>query len=157
MYKIEQVQNVPISRDEAWNFFSNPSNLQVVTPDDIGFSFKDDLPNKMYPGLVVSYQVAPLLGMKLNWSTEITAIKEKEYFVDHQLSGPYKIWHHQHFFEDIEGGTALRDIVHYALPLGFIGRMFHPIVVQKKLEEIFAFRKNAIEQKFGILKSAHIL
>ncbi len=151
MYKIEQAQRVPISKNEAWNFFSNPANLQAVTPDDIGFSFKGTLPEKMYEGLVISYTVAPLLGIKLNWSTEITAIEHGAYFVDHQLTGPYSIWHHQHFFKEIEGGTELIDIVHYQLPLGILGRLAHPILVKNKLKEIFAFRKNAIEQKFGKL------
>lgn len=151
MYKIEQVQRVPISKNEAWNFFSNPSNLQAVTPDDIGFSFKGALPDKMYEGLVISYTVAPLLGIKLNWSTEITAIEKGNYFVDHQLTGPYAIWHHQHFFKEIEGGTELTDIIHYKLPLGVLGRLANPLLVKNKLKEIFAFRRNAIEQKFGKL------
>jgi ligand-binding SRPBCC domain-containing protein len=152
MYRIEQIQRVPISREEAWKFFSNPKNLEAVTPDDIGFSFQDQLAERMYKGMVIRYTVAPLFGIKLKWATEITAIMEYDYFVDHQLSGPYKIWHHQHFFKTIEGGTELKDIVHYELPLGFVGKIAHALLVKRKLKQIFAHRKNSIEATFGTLR-----
>lgn len=151
MYKIEQIQRVPIPKEEAWAFFSNPKNLKEVTPNNIGFSFADDLGEKMYKGMVVRYTVAPLFGVKLKWATEITAIMENDYFVDHQLSGPYKIWHHQHFFKQIKGGTELKDIVHYELPFGILGKLAHPLLVKQKLKEIFEYRRQQIELKFGTL------
>ncbi len=151
MYSIKQLQRIPVKKEVAWAFFSNPANLEKVTPSDIGFRFAEPLPNHMYEGLVINYTVRPLLGITLQWATEITKIQEGDYFVDHQLSGPYRIWHHQHFFRTIEGGTELSDIVHYALPLGFLGKTAHALFVRTKLEDIFAHRKKSIEKHFGTL------
>lgn len=152
MYRIMQVQRIPIPKKEAWHFFSNPKNLEEITPTDIGFSLMDTVEEKMYKGMVIRYTVAPLLGVKLQWATEITTIMEEDYFIDHQLSGPYKTWHHQHFFKTIEGGTELKDIVHYELPMGFLGKLAHHLLIKNKLKQIFAHRKSSIEKKFGILR-----
>ncbi len=60
---------------------------------------------KMYPGMIITYKVSPVLGIKMNWVTEITQVKELEYFVDEQRIGPYAMWHHEHKIETIEGGV----------------------------------------------------
>ena len=82
----------------------------------------------------------------MNWITEIKTVKELEFFVDEQRKGPYKIWHHEHHFKEVDGGVEMTDIVSYELPLGILGRIMHPFLVQKKLEEIFDFRFKAVEQ-----------
>ena len=99
----------------------------------------------MYEGLMIEYTVKPLLGIPMNWVTEIKTVKDLEFFVDEQRIGPYKIWHHEHHFKEVEGGVEMTDIVSYELPLGILGRMMHPIIVKKKLEEIFDFRFKAVE------------
>jgi len=102
----------------------------------------------MYEGLMIEYTVKPLLGIPMNWITEIKTVKELEFFVDEQRKGPYKIWHHEHHFKEVDGGVEMTDIVSYELPLGILGRIMHPFVVQKKLEEIFDFRFKAVEELF---------
>ena len=105
---------------------------------------------KMYPGMIITYTVKPLLGIRLNWMTEITHVKEKEYFVDEQRFGPYALWHHQHHFAAVKGGVMMTDIVNYAIPYGFIGRLANALIVKNKLKEVFEFRKKKIEEMFGV-------
>lgn len=104
---------------------------------------------KMYPGMIITYKVSPLWGIKMNWMTEITHVKEKEYFVDEQRFGPYALWHHQHHFKAVEGGVLMTDILNYAIPYGFIGRIAHHWFVKKKIREVFDYRVKAIEEIFG--------
>jgi ligand-binding SRPBCC domain-containing protein len=149
MFHIKTEQKFPIGLEEAWKFFSTPSNLEAVTPQGIGFKILSELPDEMYVGMILRYKVAPILGIPVNWATEITHITPYQYFVDHQLEGPFKTWHHQHHFKAIPGGVLVTDIVHYALPLGIVGKWAHPLVVQQKLNEIFAFRKKSLTNVFG--------
>jgi ligand-binding SRPBCC domain-containing protein len=108
--------------------------------------------DKMYPGMIITYKVSPLLGIKLNWMTEITQVKPKEYFVDEQRIGPYKMWHHQHKIEPIEGGVLMTDILTYQPPLGVLGAIANSLLIKNQLEEIFNYRTIALERKFGKYK-----
>jgi len=132
MYQLKRTQFIKTDLKTAWDFFSSPGNLKKITPDYMGFDVKTELPEKMYEGLMIEYTVKPLLGIPMNWITEIKTVKDLEFFVDEQRKGPYKIWHHEHHFKEIDGGV--------------LGRIMHPFVVQKKLEEIFDFRFKAVEQ-----------
>ena len=154
MYKVDQIQRLPIPLEAAWAFYSNPKNLATVTPDDLGFQIKSDLPDEMYPGMLIEYTVKPLLGIPLTWVTEITNVKDHVYFTDHQLKGPYATWHHQHFFRAIPGGTEVRDLVHYQLPLEPFSRLVHPLLVKPKLDEIFAYREKAMLERYGPFRGA---
>ena len=149
MYTLERTQRIPISLEEAWNFFQNPGNLSKITPSEMGFETLSEVPEKMYPGLFIHYKVSPLFGIKMNWTTEITYVQEPNYFVDEQRVGPYAIWHHEHHFKEIEGGVEMLDRVNYKIPLGILGKIAHPIIVRNKLEEIFEFRIRAVEEIFG--------
>ncbi len=111
----------------------------------MGFDIKTDLPDKMYEGLMIEYTVKPLLGIPINWVTEIKTVKELEFFVDEQRKGPYNLWHHEHHFKEVKDGIQMTDIVSYDLPFGILGRLMHPILVRKKLEEIFDYRFKAVE------------
>ena len=146
MYQLKRTQFIKTDLKTAWDFFSSPGNLKKITPDYMGFDVKTELPEKMYEGLMIEYTVKPLLGIPMNWITEIKTVKELEFFVDEQRKGPYKIWHHEHHFKEVDGGVEMTDIVSYELPLGLVGRIMHPFLVQKKLEEIFDFRFKAVEQ-----------
>jgi ligand-binding SRPBCC domain-containing protein len=115
----------------------------------MGFEVKVDLPEEMYEGLMIEYTVKPLLGIPMSWITEIKTVKENEFFVDEQRKGPYSIWHHEHHFKQVEGGVEMTDIVSYVIPLGILGKIAHPIVVRKKLEEIFAYRFQKVEEIFN--------
>jgi len=149
MYTIERVQRLPISLQEAWDFFQNPSNLAKITPEEMGFDIQSEVPAAMYPGLFIHYKVSPLLGVKLNWTTEITYVDAPNYFVDEQRVGPYAIWHHEHHFKEIEGGVEMLDRVNYKVPFGILGKIAHPLVVKSKLEEIFNYRITKTEEIFG--------
>ena len=136
--------------NDVWNFISSPKNLKEITPPQMGFDIINDIGDeKMYPGMIIFYKVSPLLRIKLKWMTEITHIKDGEYFVDEQRVGPYKMWHHHHKIEKIEGGVLMTDIVTYQPPFGFLGRMANSIIIRKKLNSIFEYRNVALENKFG--------
>jgi len=150
IYQLHKEQKVPASIEEVWDFISSPKNLKKITPDYMGFDITSKhLPDKMYPGMIISYIVKPVLGIKTTWVTEITHVKENEFFVDEQRVGPYTIWHHQHWVKAIEGGTLMTDIVSYKPPLGILGRMANSLLIKDKLEEIFAYREKALIEIFG--------
>ncbi len=149
MYRIESETQLNMPIEEAWNFFSRPENLSKISPKEIGFKILNKVPSEMYEGLIINYKVKPLLGITMPWSSEITKIEKHKYFIDSQLSGPYKIWHHQHFFEENEKGTLLKDIVHYEMPLGVLGKLAHFLFVKAKVQGIFDYREIAIKEIFG--------
>ncbi len=149
VYSKLTVQHVNASIEECWDFFSNPRNLAKITPDSMGFQITDFDGKNMYAGQIIQYKVSPLLGIKLPWVTEITTVVENSYFIDEQRSGPYRLWHHKHFFEPTENGVKMTDLVHYALPLGYLGRIMNAIVVEKKLKEIFDYRTQKINEIFN--------
>lgn len=144
-------QKLPISLDEAWDFFSSPGNLEEITPQDMKFIIKNDPPEKMYAGMIITYKVTPLFNIPLDWTTEITHVQEPFFFIDDQRSGPFKTWHHQHHFREIEGGVEMTDIVTYAAPFGILGRIAEKLIVDKKVKGIFDFRHKLLEERFGTL------
>ena len=107
-----------------------------------------NLPGKMYPGMIIPYKVKPLLGVPVTWVTEITQVVEKKFFIDEQRIGPYAFWHHQHFIEPQDDGVLMTDIVSYQPPFGFLGRLANALLIAGKLKEIFDFRKTALETIF---------
>jgi ligand-binding SRPBCC domain-containing protein len=142
---------MPISLDTAWDFFSSPLNLQKITPPDMQFTvtspYNED--TKMYAGMIITYKVSPLLGIKLNWMTEITHVQDRQYFVDEQRFGPYALWHHQHHFKAVDGGVIMTDILNYAVGYGAAGTIANKVLVQRKINQIFKYREKAIKQMFG--------
>jgi ligand-binding SRPBCC domain-containing protein len=154
VYSFKTVQQIPISLNEAWNYFSNPNNLETITPDNISFkTISEYHGDTMYAGQVIEYRMSPLLGIPLYWMTEITHIEDKKYFVDEQRFGPYSLWHHQHHFKTIEGGVEMTDIVHYKLPLWFLGDIANALFVKKQLKGIFDYRFKKVEELFGRFKN----
>jgi len=149
IYRLETIQNLPISQTEAWNFFSDPKNLKRITPDYMGFKIVSGESEQMFAGQIIQYVVTPVLGIPTGWVTEITHVDEGNYFVDEQRFGPYALWHHKHFIKPIDQGVEMIDIVDYKVPLGILGRMVHPILVAPKLKEIFEYRKKALVELFG--------
>ena len=150
VHVLKTVQKIPVSLEEAWDFFSHPRNLAEMTPAYLNLRFTNTLfGEEMYPGQVMTYKVKPLLGIPLFWMTEITHVQPGKYFVDEQRFGPYSLWHHQHHFREIPGGVEMTDLVHYKLPLGFLGDVAHKIFVRSQLEGIFRFRYRRVEELFG--------
>ncbi|GEQ86019.1 hypothetical protein ULMS_15270 [Patiriisocius marinistellae] len=149
IYTLHAKQRVPITMQKAWDFLSNPKNLKTITPDYMGFEILSGADRAMYPGQIIQYIVTPVLGIKTKWVTEITHVKDLEYFVDEQRFGPYSLWHHKHFIKEIEGGVEMEDIVDYKVPMGFLGQLAHPFLVKPKLDEIFEYRRKKLIELFG--------
>ncbi|MFD1820688.1 Ligand-binding SRPBCC domain-containing protein [Pseudarcicella hirudinis] len=150
IYTLERTQAIPSSLEKVWDFISSPDNLKVITPDYMGFDIVSrNLSSKMYPGMIISYKVSPLMGLKFLWVTEITQVKEFEFFVDEQRVGPYKFWHHQHHLKEIDGGVLMTDIVNYQPPFGILGDLCNTLIIRKKLQEIFNFRTQKVQELFG--------
>jgi ligand-binding SRPBCC domain-containing protein len=149
-YQLIIEQKLPVSISEIWDFISSPMNLKEITPKNMGFVVtSNNGVEKMYPGMIITYKVSPLLGIKQNWVTEIKHVKEFEYFIDEQRIGPYSMWHHQHKIEPIEGGVLMTDIVTYKPPFGFIGAIANSLFIRNKLRKIFEYRETALENIFG--------
>jgi ligand-binding SRPBCC domain-containing protein len=148
MNRLKQIQFLPISLDQAWNFFATPSNLNEVTPEDMVFEITSELPLKMYEGLIISYRIKPMMNITLKWVTEITHVHEKEYFVDEQRQGPYNIWHHEHHFKEVEGGVIMTDLLHYDIGKSIFGWIAGKLFVHKKVRNIFEFRRKTLETYF---------
>lgn len=153
VYTLKRIQNLPISLDQAWDFFSTPANLKKITPEKMGFVVHSDpeFLTNIYAGQIITYTVKPILGIPLFWMTEITHVEPGKFFVDEQRVGPYALWHHQHHFKEIPGGVEMTDLVHYRIPLGPLGDFAHWLFVRKQLKQIFDFRYETLEQFFGRL------
>ncbi len=136
---------VQMPLEECWRFFSDPGNLSKITPPTMGFTVLSELPPEIHTGLMIRYRVSPLFGIPLSWLTEITQVRRPDYFVDEQRVGPYKVWHHEHFFRAIDGQqTEVRDLVHYVPPLGPLGALLNRLVIRRQLERIFDFRTESL-------------
>ncbi|HLP56816.1 MAG TPA: SRPBCC family protein [Fluviicola sp.] len=149
MYRLKREQLVRTDLQTCWDFFSSPQNLAVITPEKLRFTVLSEQPARMYEGLMIAYTVSPVLGIPLGWITEIKTVKEGLFFVDEQRKGPYRIWHHEHHFEAVEGGVLMTDIVSYTLPFGFLGKFAHWLFVRKQLEAIFEYRFRKVEELFN--------
>lgn len=152
LHKIESTQFIKSDIHTIWEFISSPTNLEVITPAYMDFKIinKTKQSGKMYAGQIIEYKVSPLLGIKLKWVTEITHVENNSYFVDEQRFGPYTFWHHKHFIKQVDGGIEMTDIVHYKLPLGFMGRLANTLFVKKQLEQIFKYRHQKLEELFNV-------
>ena len=151
LYQIKTQQKLPISIEKAWGFFSNPKNLKKITPEEMSFEIISGAEKSIYPGQIIQYNVSPIFGIKLRWVTEITHVIDNKYFVDEQRFGPYSLWHHKHFFNEIKGGILMEDVVDYKIPLGWLGQLAHFIFVKNRLKKIFKFRENMLVKLFGKL------
>lgn len=151
MYRLQVAQHLAIRVDEAWAFFSDPRNLAILTPPDMRFALTSEAPAAIYPGLIRTYRLRPLLGLPATWVTEITHVDPGQRFIDEQRIGPYRLWHHEHRFRPLAGGTEVRDDIWYALPGGPLGGFVHRGLVRGRLRRIFAFRRRALAERFGEL------
>lgn len=141
---------------EAWQFFSDPRNLDEITPDDLGFRTEPMKAGPMYEGQIIVHQVKVLPFVWIDWVTEIKCVEDGEVkvFIDEQRFGPYKFWHHRHEFRAIDGGTEMRDHVRYILNFGPIGQLVHRLFVGKKLQWVFENRRSLLETHFGLMEAS---
>lgn len=147
---LKTVQQIPASLQQVWDMFSNPANLELLTPAEMKFrTISRHHGDKIYAGQIIEYKVSPVLGIPMYWMTEITQVNDKLYFIDEQRFGPYKLWHHQHHFKEIAGGVEMTDIVHYKNPMWVLGSIADTLFVKQKLKKIFEFRFKRVEELFG--------
>lgn len=149
MHILEREIILDTDPDTLWKFLSTPVNLNELTPPNLHFQILSEVPDIMYNGLTILYEIQiPLFG-KRRWLTEIKHIETGNFFVDEQRAGPYRLWYHQHRIEPIDKKTRMIDRVCYQLPFGVIGRLVHRLWVKKMLESIFAHRATRLVEIFG--------
>lgn len=149
LYRLKRIQYLPVSIDKAWQFFSNPINLPEITPSWLSFKLTQKVPEGAYAGMIIPYRLTPLPYIPVDWITELTHVREPDFFVDVQRFGPYKFWHHQHLFKASGNGTKMTDVVHYAVGFGMLGDWVHRFVVLPRLENIFDYRYEKITRLFN--------
>jgi ligand-binding SRPBCC domain-containing protein len=140
--KRSQLLQAPI--DEVWDFFTTPQNLDHITPPDMHLKVNGELPPHIYSGLLIHYTIKPLMHVPMRWTTQIKCVVDHKMFVDVQLKGPYKLWRHEHYFEEVETGTLVTDVLYYDIGISFLGNMVDSIFVKNKLNKLFDFRKQQI-------------
>ena len=143
----QQILTAPLER--VWDFFSNPGNLNEITPPDLQFEILFGGDEPMFQGQLMAYKIQLFPLVKTPWLTEITQVKEPFYFADQQHLGPYSFWNHEHFFSPVEGGIEIRDRVTYQLPFGPLGDLVHRIWVGPRLARIFDYRAQKVGQIFN--------
>jgi len=149
LYTLERSQVIRASLADVWQFFSDPHNLAKLTPRWLNLVVPANTPREVHPGMIITYRIRAVAGIPSTWVTEITQVLNNRLFVDEQRFGPYRFWHHQHHFRETEEGIEVRDLVHYSLPFGPLGRLAHVGLVKRRLEEIFDFRVIAIQAIFN--------
>ncbi|MDQ3016549.1 MAG: SRPBCC family protein [Bacteroidota bacterium] len=141
-------QFLPITLETAWTFFSNPGNLNLITPDKMHFTTLTKVPDKMHEGLVIKYKIRPMLQIPINWETHIVSVREMESFSDMQMKGPYKVWIHQHNFKTVEGGVLMTDKLTYDIGMGPLGWLAGKLWVDKQVSGIFEYREKKLLEIF---------
>lgn len=149
LYQLQASLFLPVDRQEAWAFLSDPKNLQRITPEHMGFRILSGADRPMFPGQLIQYKVTPFPGISTTWVTEITHVQEGSYFVDEQRYGPYALWHHKHFLHAARGGVIMEDLIDYKLPLGVLGQWAHGLAVKRQLRSIFEYRTKKLKERFG--------
>lgn len=150
IHRLYKEQQLNCDLATAWNFFSSANNLSKITPEDMKFvvlTKTDD--DEIYEGMIIDYHVSPLLGIKMNWTTEIKQVDFQKSFTDYQQKGPYKLWNHFHEFIVNDKGVLMKDTVDYELPMGFLGEIAHNLFVKDKLEHIFSYRNKVLDKMFN--------
>lgn len=146
MYTLHRETTISTSLEKAWAFICNPANLNLITPEDMRFEIRSNLPARMYEGMLVEYRVKlPLIGRQ-SWLSELKHIQEGRSFVDEQKIGPYRLWYHYHGVEQDPGGVRFIDHVTYEVPFGIIGRLVHVFFIRRTLERIFDYREQQLKK-----------
>ena len=147
-YMIESDLWVPLPLPKVFDFFARAENLERITPPWLRFKILTPLPIEMKPGARIEYSLR-VRGLPLRWLTEIEVWNPPFEFIDAQTEGPYKLWRHTHRFSEHGGGTSIVDVVQYALPFGFLGRMVQRLQVARDIAQIFDYRKQRVTELLG--------
>ncbi len=147
-YRLYCKQELPVSIEEAWDFFSNPSNLEKITPGNLRFQITSKDVRRCFPGQIITYTIRLNKWIKMSWVTEISHVKDFEYFIDEQRFGPYKMWHHLHRFTPTENGILMEDVVHFRLPFHLLSGPVYKLYVRRNLQKIFGYRYKKLGELF---------
>jgi ligand-binding SRPBCC domain-containing protein len=145
VHTLTREQRLPGAPDEVFAFYADAFNLERVTPPWLGFRIATPGPIAMEPGTLIEYRLR-LHGLPIRWLTRIEEWEPGRRFVDVQVRGPYRLWHHTHAFEPDGGGTVVRDTVRYALPLGPLGELADRLFVARDLRAIFDYRRASVSK-----------
>ncbi len=148
VHVLTRTQRIPRPREEVFAFFADARNLERITPPELHFRILTPAPIQLRAGALIDYRLS-LFGVPFPWRTEIEIWEPGVRFVDRQLRGPYRRWHHTHTFEDAPGGTLMTDRVEYQVPLGPLGELARRLFVTRQVEGIFDHRRRVIEALFG--------
>jgi ligand-binding SRPBCC domain-containing protein len=152
LHDLTYVQQLPVSIDAAWAFFSSPDNFVRITPPEMMVTITSGAGGEsIYEGMIITYTLYPFMMLPVRWETEIVSVMKPLSFEDIQNSGPYEYWHHRHTFREIDGGVEMTDFLQYSLPMGYFGEIVNMLIVSRRLEEVFNYRKNRIEEILGHL------
>lgn len=154
MHRLISQQWLPVSIEEAWDFFSVPENLDRITPDDLSFEIQSGAGERTFSGQIITYRIRPIMNIPMTWVTEITHCVDGSYFIDEQRFGPYRFWHHLHRFSAHDGGVLMEDVLHFALPGGWPGEILATSFVRKKVFGIFDHRGRVLQNLFPGAKTA---
>jgi ligand-binding SRPBCC domain-containing protein len=153
VHVLEREQRIAAPPAEVFPFFEDAYNLEAITPPFLGFRVVTPRPIEMSAGALIDYWLR-LHGLPVRWRTRIEAFEPPHVFIDAQISGPYRLWHHTHVFEpDGRGGTIMRDRVRYALPFGPFGAIAHLLFVKRDLRRIFDFRQEMVARRLDFNRS----
>ncbi len=147
-YHLERSLFIPRQREEVFAFFADALNLERITPAFLHFQILTPHPILMKAGTLIDYELR-LYGVPFRWRTLIESFEPISSFTDVQITGPYRRWHHRHTFEEVSGGTQMRDQVDYELPLGPLGSVVRLLFVRRALDRIFDHRNATISEVFG--------
>ncbi len=142
---LETSVELPATRSQVFDFFSDAANLEKITPKFLNFRVLTPLPIEMKSGARIDYKIR-LHGIPIRWRTNISAWEPDQRFVDEQIKGPYRKWHHEHIFEEAGDHTLMKDIVNYRV---WLAPLLHPLVVKRDLLRIFAYRQQRILELFS--------
>lgn len=158
-YELRNAFIVAADVDRVWTFFSTAENLPRITPPEMHFHIDTPGPIKLQRDAIIDYTIR-ISGLPVHWKTRIINWEPPRRFIDLQEKGPYRLWHHEHMFEPIDGGVICRDHVIYEMPLGALGWIAHEAMVRRQLLHIFNYRRRIIAQDLGpvtpIEKGLHI-
>ena len=145
-------QQIAAGIDTVWEFFSNPMNLERITPPDLHFTVTGgfDESGSLYEGMEISYTLFPMWNVPVGWVTAITRVDKPLMFEDEQKEGPYEYWRHKHLFREVPGGVEMTDIIDYRLPYGALGELLDFLVINQRLDQVFRYRKKKIHEIFEL-------
>ena len=150
IYQLYRQQTLTMTIQDAWSFFSSPYHLNDITPDFFHVTITSKVPEKIYAGLMISYQMKAVFGIPMSWLSEVSHCDEPKRFVYEQRIGPFKFWSHEVCLTEQQNGILLEDIMFYAMPLGWLGQLINKTLIADKLERIFDTRHAYLQNKFGM-------